>query len=350
MRGAKNGPARPNPPLYPQAMLSAFLNFISRLYGAVVGILVSAGLGLLLWASWGLYREEVLDGRFRREGRPVSVTVAETSDEPRSWRDHLGNVIYLTFRYRQQPYTARFVTDTLRVGQGDHLSLLYHGGLDAFRQPGQGQQIHFKKSTGTSRLVKWSVLYSLSEENQWLYACGFLAFFFFIFSTGTLATITGWHFLPGSGYALLVVALLGGTAFLTYDSWQYVQYYGHLKAHGRPAEVPVIRADRHSYSTRASRSWRTYRYTATVPWKGQERVIPLQEESYEELLPGDALPVLYDPVLDDLMPANYTMDYREFLLTAVAWGLTLYFLWRKITRRAKEPHTTPAQPAELPGR
>ncbi len=329
-------------------MFSAFLNFISRLYGAVIGILVSAGLGFLLWASWGLYREEVLAGRFRREGRPVSVTVAETSDEPRSWRDHLGNVTYLTFRYRQQPYTARFVTDTLRVGQGDRLSLLYHAGLDAFRQP--GQPVHFTKFTGTSRLVKWTVLYSLSEENKWLFACAFLGVSFFLLSTGTLATITGWHFLPGSGYALLVVALLGGTAFLTYDSWQYVQYYGHLKAHGRPAQVPVVRADRHSYFTRGSRGSQSYRYTATVTWEGQERVIPLEEARYGELVPGDALPVLYDPVLDDLMPADYTMDYREFPLTVIAWGLTLYFLWRKITRRPRAPRTTPAGPNELPGR
>jgi hypothetical protein len=302
----------------------------------------------MLWASWGLYREAALDSRFRREGRPVSVTVEGTSYEPRTWRDHLGNVVYLTFHYRQQPYTVRFVRDTLWVGEGDHLPLRYHAGLDAFRQP--GQPIRFKESTGTSRLVKWTVLYSLSEEIKWLLACVLLAVAFFLFSTGSLATITGRHVLPGSGYALLVVALLGGTAFLTYDSWQYVQYYRHLKAHGRPAEVPVIRADRHSYFTRGSRGWQSYRYTATVPWKGQERVIPLSEAGYEALRPGDALPVLYDPVLDDLMPADYGMDYREFPLTVIAWGLTLYFLWRKITRRAHGPPPTPTRPAEPPGR
>lgn len=317
-------------------MPSAFLNCIGRLYSAVTGIIVSAGLGVLLWACWGLYREAALDSRFRREGRSVSVTVEETSDEPRTWRDHLGNVVYLTFHYRQQPYTVRFVRDTLWVGEGDPLPLRYHAGLDAFRQP--GQQIRFKESAGTSRLVKWSVFHSLSDENKWLIACGLLGVFFFLFSTGSLATITGWHVMPGSGYALLVVALLGGTAFLTYDSWQYVQYHGHLKAHGRPAEVPVLRTDRHSYFTRGSRGWQSYRYTATVPWKGHERVIPLEEESYGELRPGDALPVRYDPVLDDLMPAGYPLDYREFLLTVVAWLLTLYFGWRKLPRRAKGPH------------
>ena len=79
-------------------------------------------------------------------------------------------------------------------------------------------------------------------------------------------------------------------------------------------------------------------------------MIPLEEASYEELLPGDALPVQYDPVLDDLMPANYTLDYREFPLTVIAWALTLYFLWGKVRRRAKEAHSTPAGAAELPGR
>jgi hypothetical protein len=54
--------------------------------------------------------------------------------------------------------------------------------------------------------------------------------------------------------------------------------------------------------------------------------------------------VLFDPVLDDLMPAGYTLDYREFPLTVVAWLLTLYFGWRKITRRVKRPYPTPPGP------
>jgi hypothetical protein len=161
------------------------------------------------------------------------------------------------------------------VGEGDRLPLRYHAGLDAFRQP--GQQIRFKESAGTSRLVRWSVLYSLGDETKWLVACGLLGVFFFSLLHRLPCDRYGLARPAGVGYALLVVALLGGTAFLTYDSWQYVQYHGHLKAHGRPAEVPVLRTDRHSYFTRGSRGWQSYRYTATVPWKGQERVIPLPE-------------------------------------------------------------------------
>jgi hypothetical protein len=59
-------------------MLSAFFRFIGRLYGGFVSIVISVILGLAVWLSWGLYREEALDGRFRREGQPVTVTVEQT--------------------------------------------------------------------------------------------------------------------------------------------------------------------------------------------------------------------------------------------------------------------------------
>jgi hypothetical protein len=126
------------------------------------------------------------------------------------------------------------------------------------------------------------------------------------------------------GYPLLIVLLLGGTAFLTYDSWQYVQYYGQLKAHSRPTEATVISTDRSSYYSRGSRHWKSYLYTAWVQFEGRQRIIPLEEETFGAIRPGDSLPVLYAPSLDDLMPVDYAMDHRQFYALVIAWLLTLY--------------------------
>ena len=222
-------------------MLNAFFTFIGRLYGGFISIVISVILGLAVWLSWGLYREEALDGRFRREGQPVRVTIEQTSDQRQTWRDELSYVTYLSFHYRQQPYTVRFVVDTFRVGAGEPVSLLYHPGLDAFRQP--GNSIRFRERSGNSRLLNWSVVEAFSAERKSLILCVALGVAFFLVASGTIANLTGSDFLPGVGYSLLVVLLLGGTAFLTYDSCQYVQYHSHLKANGRTVEVTVTGTD-----------------------------------------------------------------------------------------------------------
>jgi hypothetical protein len=321
-------------------MPNAFFTFIGRLYGGFVSIAISVVLGLAVWLSWGLYREEALDGRFRREGQSVTVTVEQTSDRRQTWRDALHNVTYLSFHYRRQPYTVRFVADTLRVGEGEPVSLLYHPGLDAFRQP--PPPVRLRAEPGTSRLVRWSVTDAWRPESIGLALFVGLCIVFFVFSSGTVGVITGRVLLPGVGYPLLVVLLLGGTAFLTYDAWQYVQYYGRLKANGRPVAVHVTGTDRAAYYRRQSRYGKSYRYTARVQCNGQERVIPLEEAGYEALRPGDRLAVLYDPSLEDMMPVDYPMDYREFISLAFAWLVSLYFLGRKLFRRARAQPTPPA--------
>jgi hypothetical protein len=118
-----------------------------------------------------------------------------------------------------------------------------------------------------------------------------------------------------------------------------VQYYGRLKANGRPVAVHVTGTDRAAYYRRQSRYGKSYRYTARVQFNGQERVIPLEEAGYEALRPGDRLTVLYDPSLEDMMPVDYPMDSREFIALGFAWLVSLYFLGRKLFRRARaQPH------------
>jgi hypothetical protein len=133
------------------------------------------------------------------------------SDRRQTWRDELHNVTYLSFHYHRQPYTARFVADTFRVGEGEPVSLLYHPGLDAFRQP--PPPIRLRAEPGTSRLIGWSVIDAWRPESIGLDFVRGASIVFFVFSSGTVGVITGRVLLPGVGYPLLVVLLLGAPLF-----------------------------------------------------------------------------------------------------------------------------------------
>lgn len=312
-------------------MFQSFFTFLGRLYSLILSIILSVVMGIVVWAIWELYREEKLSNQFGREGQLVSVKIEDTSTKQHSWQDYLGNVLYLTFQYKNQIYTARFVTDTLYVSTGDRVSLLYHPGIDAFRQPG-GQLLHFNQSQGSSRLIKWSVVGTFSEENRWLMLCLVFSAFFFMFASGTLVTITNWNFLTVIGRFVFVVFLMAATLFFTYDVWEYYQYHQHIKANGREMEVKIMDTDQRSYSSRQSRSWKWYFYTATVRFQGQERVIPLKEADYEELKPGDQFLVLYDKTLDDMMPVGYPVDYRQFFVVCFFWLISAIVIWHMVIR------------------
>jgi hypothetical protein len=319
-------------------MLRAFFTFLGRLYNLLVSLLLAALVGIVTWACWGLYLEEKVAGQFHREGQLIRVKIEDTSRENRSWRDYLGNTSYLHFHYRQHPYTVRFVMDTLYVGSGDPVALLYHPGLDAFRQP--GEQFRFQQSTNTSRLIRWSVVGTFSPENRWLVICLVLSGFFFFFVSGILVTLTGSHFLRTIGQWSVGLLLMGGALFFTYDSMAYYRYYQRIKTEGVRNQVKVIDTDRSSYSTRQSRHWKWYRYSARVRFENQEKVIPIEEADYEVLRPGDPLPVLYVKSLDDMMPVNYSLDYRQFFVTAFLWLMSIVFLWKIVISPDPKPART----------
>jgi hypothetical protein len=313
-------------------MIRAFFTFLGRLYMLVMQIILAVVLGIVTWACWGLYQDEKLANQFLKEGQLVPVKIEDTSNKPLSWRDYLGNVSYLTFHYNRKAYTTRFLIDTLYVGTGDRVSLLYHPRIDAFRQP--GQQFHFKDDKSQSRLIRWSMVNTFSSENRWLVACLFLSGIFCLFACGVLANITNWDFFGAIGRLFFVMLLLAGSIFFTYDFWEYHQYFQHLRTNGRQMTVKVLETDRMSYSTRQSRHWKSYLYLARVQLNRQERTIPLEEADYEVLKPGDSLSVLYDETLDDMMPVSYSMDYRQLWVVVFFWVITGVMIWKKGGRPA----------------
>jgi hypothetical protein len=314
-------------------MLHSFFSFIKRLYYLVVAIILSLLMGFAVYGSWSLYLEEKLANEFIKEGHLVRVKVEDTSTEPESWKDYLSNSVYLSFSYQHQVYEARFVSDTIYVSTGDSVSLFYHPGLKAFMQI--QQPFHFNQSKGSSRLIKWSVINSFSQENKWLAICLVLAAAFLLFSGGVLVTITGWGFLQVIGRFIGSMLLVGGALFFSYDSWHYYRYYQHIKTNSEQTKVTILDTDRSSYYSRQSRYWKSYLYTAKVAFEGQQRIIPLQERDYDRLTAGDQLEVLYDVSLEELIPLDYPIDYRQFYLVLFFWSVSFLIIYHQLIRPKK---------------
>jgi hypothetical protein len=277
--------------------------------------------------------EEKSTALFLKEGQRIQVKVDQVSTLPHSWRDYLSNTIYLTFHYKQEGYEARFTIDSLYVAAGDSLYLLYHSQLNTFRQVKQA--LPFNQFQTNSRLIKWSVINTFYPENRWLVLCLTLSGFFFLYTCGVLISITGWNFLQTAGRFVGIMLLVGSTLFLSYDCWQYYQYYQHIKTNGQETKVTIIDTDRSSYSSRQSRDWKWYIYTAKVDFQGDEKIIPLQERDYLLLKPGDELLVLNEEVLQEMIPVDYPMDYRQFLLALFFWLMSFSVFYRQCIRSNK---------------
>jgi hypothetical protein len=310
---------------------SAVLRFIGQLYNVLFSIFISGMMGVAAYALWGMYHDARLAEQFAAEGQLVPVRVAAIATEPRAWADYLGNVAYLTFSYGGKSYTARYVRDTAYVGVGDRVTLLHHAELDAFRQP--GPQFRYKQREGVSRLIRWSVLRTLSLERQLLIACLGMTALFGAYTVGAVARLTGHQLAREPAQFLTGVGLLLLSLWLAYDAWQYWQYYHQLKTSGQSTTVRVIETERTSL-TRKSRYRILYTYAARVYHNGRERKIPLEETDYDRLHPGDPLPVLYQATLDDMMPVNYTMSYPVLLAPVLLGLVSLLFFYRKPTKKA----------------
>jgi len=309
--------------------MNQLVAFLGRIAGWAVSALVTAGLAALAWLLWIGYGEARLQRQFETEGQPVLVTVADASRESRSWRDAFGGVAYVSFLHRTNSYTTRIVSDTMWVGAGDRVRLLYHPGLDAFRQP----VVERKSGVQTSRLVKWSVADGFSTENKILVGFVLVATIVFFMSVGLLVSLTGWTFLQGFARIVLLVVLGGAAVFFTYDSLGYYRYYQHLRSQGQPLEVVVLE----KYKTaHGRRSVLYYTYDATVRLNDQPRVIPIEEAEYETLRPGDRLRVLCDREQGDAMSARFSMEYHPFFAPVFLWGLVGWLVWRGFSVKKRE--------------
>ena len=313
-------------------MLRDLVVFLGKLYRFVVSLIVVALLAAVAWFMWHWYEDERLQNQFLKEGKVVEVKVADVDGTQRSYRDMLGNSRYVTFPYRQKRYTIRVVFDTAWVSSGDRIRLLYHPQLDEFRQ----QFFDRKPGRVESRLVNWSSVRGFSKENKLLLGFLVVVTSLFFFAGGLLVSLTGWTILQTIARFVLIAVLGIAAAFFTYDTWEYVQYYQHLKANGQPMDVTVLDTDRHRVgrSTRSS-GFALYVYDAVFTYQAEKWVVPITEDDYETLKPNDKLRVLHDSSLNDFMSATYSGDYAQAIVPVFFWVLFLVVGWNVLVKSEK---------------
>ncbi|GAB3706566.1 hypothetical protein GCM10027592_40170 [Spirosoma flavus] len=300
--------------------------WIGHLYNFVISLLVTSLLGVVTWGCWQLYQEAHLDNLFVKEGQRQIVQVGKADMKHRSWRDWLGNTVYLTFTYQGKDYTTRYVANDHFVGRGDTVQLLYIPKYDTFRQPARPAQKN--QSVRKSRLVGWTTIRDFNQETALLLLCVILGTAFLFLASGLIVTIIPVPFLQTMARIVLVAELLIATVFLTYDTWQYLKYYQRLKEQGQTVSVQVIDTRRHvvgGHSSRNSIDW--YDYEATVRYQTQEWIIVISEHDYDILKPKDSLQALYSPSVNDLMAADAPHDYVRIFMPLV-FGLITFILLR----------------------
>ena len=305
-------------------MFQKLLTTLGRVYSFIMSLVVAAILAVTTWAFWGLYQDVRLQTEFVKEGQLVSVTVDQAEHQQRTWRDILSNSAYLTFRHKGKDYTSRFVADTTYVGEGDRVQLLYHPAHDAFRQP--RDEVNFDQSNRKSRLIQWTTIRSFTDENRLLLLCLLLSTASFFFISGVIVTIIPIPFLQDIARLLFIVALVVGAAFFTYDTYQYFNYYQHLKTSGHEVAVRVLDTDRRSIGRGGSRRTHWYRYEATIRYQAQERVIPISEADFETLKPNDTLTAYYDESVNDFMSVKYGPDYWLVIVPAFFLLITILLI------------------------
>jgi predicted negative regulator of RcsB-dependent stress response len=306
-------------------MLKHLLTSAGRVYNFLISLIVAIVLGVATWASWGFYQDSRLQSQFAREGKLLSVTVEQASQKQRSWRDIMSNSTYLSFPYQGKTYTTRFVMDSGYVGSGDRVRLLYHPDYDAFRQP--NSEVHFDQSKRKSRLIDWTSVRDFSNENKLLLLCLVLTTAAFFMITGVILTLIPLSFLQDIARFILVVELVIAAVFFTYDTWNYYQYYQHIKTSGQAITVKVLDTERRSkHRNSRSRSWREYVYEATIRYQQQERVIPISEDDFDRLKPNDSLKAYYDESVDDFMSVDYSLDYEQVLVPLFFWLISFILI------------------------
>ncbi|CCH54330.1 hypothetical protein BN8_03492 [Fibrisoma limi BUZ 3] len=327
-----------------ESMGQQLLDVLKRVVTIFVLLLQIAVVGAITWFLWIVYNDTRLQSRFEREGRSIRVHIDDVSYAQRSWKDFLGNSVYITFHYNQNHYQARYVQDTSYVSRGAYTTLLYLADLDSFRQP--DPEPPHPRMHRTSRLVKWTVVNDVTTENKVLGGLIVAASVLFFLSVSLINYLVPVPLLQTIGKGIVVVAWVGLSVFLTYDTVEQYNYWNRLRSGGQPAQVTILSTDKVSKSGGRSRhgrsSFRTYSYRATVRFQRQERVIAISEDDYETARAGDRLNVVYNPALDDLMPAGYSLPMDEYLVPVFVWGMLLVGLWL-YTSRSKRRQVSAAR-------
>lgn len=312
-------------------MLQNLFRLLGRLYGLLWTFIAVALLSVVAVLTWHFYQQEHLAAELSAGGQPVTVRVERADRKPRALWDALGNAVYVGFTYQGHPYEIRFVSDTLWLSEGDRVTLLYQPRLDAF---GQAPPRASNPDRVVSRLLKWTAVADFTKETKALGLFILVVVALFFVGGGLLVSLTGLTFIQPLARGVLVVCLGAGALFFTYSAVQYYRYAAQLRRSGQPMAVAVIDTDRVTHGRRTS--W--YTYEASFRFRGQERVIPIEQADYERLNPNDSrLAVRYEPTLNDFIAANYNPGLSELVAPAFFW-LLLILLARPVrVRQAAAP-------------
>jgi hypothetical protein len=315
-------------------MSASFLSSVKQFLLLILHLFLTVVMGLTAWAFWGLYGEEKLTNQYQQEGEPKMVTVTDFNTVKQRWTDYLGNVEYISFVYNGKMYTARYVQHPTYVSRGDKVALLYHRQMDAFRQP--EKQLDFAV-TNKSKLVGWTSVSLFSTEHRWLAACLAVSVAFFFLLVGLLARIPGLGFLTSVGSFVFIVLLLAGVGYVTYNAVVYYRYYHQIKDSGEQVTVQLLNKDRYQLIRNNSRTAiRFYGYKASVSFRNGERTIPISKHDFETLQKGSLLTAYYNASADDMMAADYPMDYMVFCFAGIVWLLLLYAMGKRMGRMRKK--------------
>ncbi len=324
-------------------MIQELIRVVKWLWGLVGMLLVIVFLGVCAFVMWHFYEDERFHTLFRNEGKPITVRVTNTDRNPRAIWDKFRSPAYVRFTYQNQSYETRYVNDTLWVSAGDQITLLYHPQLNAFRQP--EWKLTSSPTRVVSRLVKWSVVGEFRRENQLLGGLILVMLALFFCVSAVIVTLTGFTLIQTIARFILVIAFGAAAFFTTYDTIRCFRYADELRTNGRSMDVVALDADRTSQSrgtTRHHRRNTLYRYDATFRFKGQERVIAIEEADYNRIESGNTrLAVQYNPALDDFIAANYSPAYSRWFVPVVFLILLISVARSKSGRTAPQPKTVP---------
>lgn len=308
-----------------------FIKFITAFARLVTTLLLTLLVGIAAWGSWQLHKNEKLSQQFAREGQLVAVQVKATYRGNRSWYDQFTSHVYITFKHLGRSYSTRFAQDSGWVNEGDKVALLYHPGMDTFRQP--GNRIHFTSQfKDRSRLIDFTIASMWGDERKWqVLGLAFSALFIMLLF-GMLTSFIRLPWLQWIGPLIVVVLVFAGTLYFTFNTLEYFNYYQKMKS-GRQISVRLLSTE---YNARSRRSNGWYTYRATVQFGNGQRIIPIEAADYRKLRPNNLFPVIYNSKLDDMMPLNYGPDYTNLLVTLFMWFLTIFlarqYLFKRIRR------------------
>jgi hypothetical protein len=292
--------------------------------------------GFLTREAWRFYSDEQRVNNIGKDGVRITVHVDKVSNEKKSWRDYISNSKYISFAYHEKPYTLRYSQDSIFLQDGVEAPVIYSASRDEFMQPALAlaQQPMYK----TSPLVNFTAVKLFSTTNVILFFALLITVVLVVFILGFLATITGLGIIRAFQSGVLLLCALAGAIYLTYSSYTYWQYYTHLKSAGVPQVVKLedISRDAQVNSRDNSDFLMLYTYQARINFHGESRVIAVGEKDYEKLHPGDNINVIYDPAIDDMVSANYTLLYRDFIFTGVIWLIVFYGVGKSLKRRRKQ--------------